>query len=101
MKKLNGIFKGCAFIMIVVLMTSCLKDQEDPYAAYTPERETTLIKNWLASVKLQKIHLDSTATGIYYIADTTKVGTGPTVKSGNNVTVKYTGTYLDSIIFDA
>ena len=81
-------------------MASCNK-KEDPYASYTPAREAGLIKDWLAKVKLEKLHLDSTTTGIYYISDTTKVGSGPTVKTGNTVTVKYICAGTDGTVFDA
>lgn len=100
MKKLNIILKLSAFILFVVFMASCKKD-EDPYAGYTPEREAALIKAWKASMKSEKIELDSTTTGIYYIRDTTKIGTGPTVVTGNKLTVKYTGMFLDGQIFDS
>ena len=99
MRKLNSILKLSVFILFVVLMASCLKN-EDPYASYTPEREASLIKAWKANAKVKKLHLDSTSTGIYYITDTTKIGTGPTVMTGDTVTVKYTGAFLDGSIFD-
>ena len=101
MKKWNSILKISAFILFVALMTSCLKKEVDPYASYTPAREAGLIKDWLANVKIKKLHLDSTSTGIYYIADTTKVGTGPTVTTGKTVTVKYQGMFMDGRVFDA
>lgn len=100
MKKLNGILKLSAFVLFLVITASCLKD-EDPYASYTPEREAAMIKEWKADMKLEKLQLDSTSTGIYYVADSTKVGTGPTVVAGDTVTVKYIGMFLDGSIFDA
>ena len=99
MKKLNSILNISVFILFVILMASCLKN-EDPNASYTPEREAGLIKEWMTNVKIKKLHLDSTSTGIYYITDTTKIGTGPTIKTGDAVTVKYTGAFLDGGIFD-
>jgi len=101
MRKLTSILKLSAFILFLMLMASCLKKNEDPYASYTPAREAGLIKDWLAKVKLEKIHLDSTTTGIYYIADTTKIGSGPTVKAGNTVTTKYICAGTDGTVFDA
>jgi FKBP-type peptidyl-prolyl cis-trans isomerase FkpA len=100
MKKLNGILSLSVFILFISLMASCNKN-EDPYASYTPAREASLIKDWLAKVKLEKLHLDSTTTGIYYIADTTKIGSGPNVKAGNIVTVKYICAGTDGTVFDA
>lgn len=100
MKELTNILKLSAFILFVGIMASCLKE-EDPYAAYTPEREATMIKEWLAAMTQKKNDIDTIGTDIYYIVDTTKVGTGPTVKTGNTLTVKYTGMFLSGVVFDA
>lgn len=99
MKELKNILKLCVFILFIGVLASCSK-YTDPYATYTPEREASMIKDWKASVKKNKMHLDSTSTGIYFIRDTTKVGSGPTVKTGNTVKVKYTGLFLDGSVFD-
>jgi FKBP-type peptidyl-prolyl cis-trans isomerase len=101
MKKLTNILKIGVFIMFVGIFASCNKDVEDPYAAYTPEREAGLIKDWLAAMVTKGNDIDTTDTGIFYINDTTKVGSGPTVITGNTVTVKYTGMFLDGQVFDA
>jgi len=100
MKKLNNLLILSVFVLFIAILASCNKN-EDPYAAYTPEREASLIKDWKATIKLNKLHLDSTSTGIYFVRDTTKLGTGPTVKSGDKVTLKYVGMYLDGSVFDA
>ena len=99
MKKLNNILKLSAFLFLLAVTVSCIKD-EDPYAAYTPERETKLITEWLEAMTTKKNDIDTTSTGLFYIEDATKVGAGPTVKSGDKVTVKYTGFFLTGQIFD-
>jgi len=100
MKKLNEILKLSVFILFVVIVASCKKD-EDPNAGYTPEREAAMIKEWKAAMKTKNILLDSTATGIFYRIDDTKVGTGDFIKDGDNITVKYTGMFMDGTVFDA
>jgi len=101
MKKMNVISKLSIFIIFVVVAVSSCKKVENPYSAYTSEHETAQIKEWKAKMKAGNLAYDSTATKIYYIIDKTKVGTGPNVKTGNTVTVKYTGTFMDGSIFDS
>ena len=105
MRKVNDILKlSVVLLLFVGSMTSCLKDEEDPYASFTPEREATLIHNWRTQMKKSKVNVDSFMvenTKIYFVIDTTKVGSGPNVKTGDNLTVKYTGLFLDGSIFDA
>ena len=43
--------------------------------------------------------MDTISTGLYQIVE--KEGTGEFVKSGDEVTVKYTGMFVDGTIFDA
>jgi FKBP-type peptidyl-prolyl cis-trans isomerase len=98
MERMNTILKVFALILFAgVIATGCNKN-EDPYASYTPAREAALIKAWLEGMVEKKLNIDTTTTGIYYVPD--KVGTGPTVKSGDKVTVKYTGMFLDGTVFD-
>lgn len=98
---MKSIFKIGALILFLGIIASCQKDVVDPYANYTPEREATLIKEWLAAMTAKEYDIDTISTDIYYIVDTTKVGTGPTVKTGNTVTVKYLGMFLDGSVFDS
>jgi len=98
MKKWNALLKVSILVLFTAIIVSgCGND--DPYADYTPEREAALIKDWLETMVTNKKDIDTTSTGIYYIVE--KEGTGATVKTGDQVTVKYTGLFLDGTIFDS
>lgn len=103
MRKMNAILKFSAFILLLALMVSC-NDEEEPKVVRTAETEAKLISQWKTAMKNNKNHVDSlevkTGKYIYYIMDTTKVGTGANVKTGDTITVKYLGMFLDGISFD-
>lgn len=99
MKILNSVLKIGAIVLFAVLAISSCKKTEDPYAAYTPEREAGLIKDWLAQMVSTGQNIDTTSTGIYYIVE--KAGIGVTVQAGDTVTVTYTGMFMDGTVFDA
>jgi FKBP-type peptidyl-prolyl cis-trans isomerases 1 len=82
-----------------ILLSSCSK-KETYESSYTAENEALIISTWKNKMKQEKVAFDSTASKIYFIMDTTKIGTGSRVVSGNTVTVKYTGSYLDGTLFD-
>jgi len=98
MKKLNTYFKVCAVVLFsMVFVFGCKKT--DVTNSNTAEIEATQMKDWLdASVKSNK-NIDTTTTGLYYIVD--KVGSGLKVITGDSLTVKYTGKFMDGTIFDA
>lgn len=118
MSKLNRIFKISAFLLFVLIVASCKKEVEDPYANlqtaienyavksiynnevnYTEAGEAALIKTWLDSMIVNNTVIDTTSTGLSYIVE--KVGAGENVKTGNVVTVKYIGFFMNGTIFDA
>jgi len=99
MKKMNSFLKVSVLVLFAVVIVSSCKKTEDPYATYTPEREAGLIQEWLATMATNKMNIDTTSTGLYYIVAET--GLGEKVKSGDSVTVKYTGMFLDGSIFDS
>ena len=101
MKKTRFLFKVSALIVLVTLILSaCMKsDNLSSSEGYTPENELKSIKHWLDSIKALNLNIDTTSTGLLYIPG--KVGTGPKVKAGDVVTVKYTGRFLNGKIFDA
>lgn len=100
MRKVNNILKILLLaVCLVVVYSSCKKDSPEQ-SSYTAENEVILINAWKKQLKSEKIAFDSTASKIYYIIDTTKVGIGLKVVSGNKVTVSYTGRYLDGTVFD-
>lgn len=100
MNNMNRILKISVFFLIVLFAaSSCNKETEETPSIYTPEREAGLIKDWLATMVSNNNDIDTTSTGLFYIVDTS--GTGPTVKTGDTLTVKYTGYFMDGSIFDA
>lgn len=99
MKKLNNILKICVVVLLASIVVSSCKKDEDSTASYTPEKEAALIKEWLDAMVKSNKDIDTTATGLFYIVD--KEGTGETVKTGDEVTVKYTGMFLNGSVFDA
>lgn len=97
---MNRILKiGFFLLSVLFVISSCNKDTEETPSIYTPEREAGLIKDWLAKMVSNSNNIDTTSTGLFYIVD--KTGTGPTVKTGDTLTVKYTGYFMDGSIFDA
>jgi FKBP-type peptidyl-prolyl cis-trans isomerase len=97
MKELNSWFKICAVVLFaMVFVFGCKKT--DVTNSNTAETETTQMKDWLdANVKNNK-NIDTTSTGLFYIVD--KVGSGPIVLTGDSLTVKYTGMFMDGTVFD-
>jgi FKBP-type peptidyl-prolyl cis-trans isomerase len=94
---MNNLLKVFVFVLFAIAAASCGKD--DPYAGYTAEREAKLIKEWQETMVKNNKDIDTTSTGLFYIMD--KEGSGATVKSGDEVKVKYTGMFMDGTIFDA
>ena len=86
-------------ILVVSVFSSCRKEDDLPAPVYSPEIEAAQIHEWLESMKTNKVNVDTLANGVYLIVDTP--GTGVNVKTGNSVTVKYTGYLLNGYIFDS
>lgn len=99
MKQMKSLLKFSAIVLFAALtFSSCMKD-DDPYAGYTQERENGLIDDWITTMGEKKLDVDTTANGVFYIID--KAGTGDLVKTGDTLSVKYTGYFMDGTIFDA
>ncbi|MFY9151986.1 MAG: FKBP-type peptidyl-prolyl cis-trans isomerase [Prolixibacteraceae bacterium] len=99
MKQMKSLLKVGAIVLFAALTVSSCKKNEDPYAGYTQEREDGLIKDWVTAMVEKNLNVDTTANGILYIIDT--AGTGDLVKTGDTLTVKYTGYFMDGTVFDA
>ena len=106
MKELNALMRFSAFILSVFIMASCSLNKDEPfdYTPNTPEIEAQQIKSWLDTMKgrdndVYKVTND-TATLFYYIK-LDSIGTGEVVKTGDKVTVKYVGMFLNGTAFDS
>lgn len=104
MKKVNAILKFSVFILFVVLMASCNKEEEPPRRTInTPEMEVDQIAAWLDSMEVRGkdvYTLDGDSGTLLYYVKIDSIGTGALVKTGDQVTVKYTGIFLDGTQFD-
>jgi FKBP-type peptidyl-prolyl cis-trans isomerase FkpA len=80
------------------VVASCKKETEDTTPKYSAEIEAELIKDWLEYVAGNGNDVDTTSTGLFYIVE--NEGTGPTVLTGDSLTVKYVGFFMDGVIFD-
>lgn len=98
MKHANKFLKVTIILFIAIISFSCAKD-EDPYADYTPEREASLIVEWVDAMKKNNKTVLVSPTGLNYIME--KEGTGEKVSVGKTITVKYTGIFLDGSVFDS
>lgn len=95
MRKLNMWLKvGAVVLFAMALVFGCRKFEN----TYTPENEAIQIKNWLDTQVKNNINIDTTATGLYYIVN--KVGSGATVMEGDEVTVQYSGMFINGTVFD-
>ncbi len=96
MNKLQSRIKiGVVILLALFVVFGCKKSEE----LYSPVKEALMIRAWVDDMVKNKYVVDSTATGVYYVIE--KVGTGSNVQAGNNITVAYTGKFLDGTAFDA
>jgi len=96
MKKLNTCLTvGVIVLFAMVIVSGCRKIETN----YSPEKEASLIHDWLDRQVKNNSNIDTTYTGLFYIVD--KVGTGRKVLAGDELTVQYTGMFLNGTIFDA
>ena len=100
---MNALLKLSVFILFVMLLASCNKEEEPPRIINTPEMEAEQIANWLDTMAARDKHVYSlisdTGTLLYYIK-LDSIGTGELVKTGDEVTVNYEGIFLDGTPFD-
>src|SRR5687768_8468630 len=85
---------GLLFIAIVLIISSCKKDDTCPYSdssASASTAERTYIADYLAANSLTAIQHSS---GVFYTVTDSGSTESPTVCSG--ITVKYTGRFLNS-----
>jgi len=82
--------------MVSVKTQEQLKAEQEVKAAAQKGIDDKLLTDYFAK---NKIKAQKTATGLYYVIK--KKGTGPNPKSGEQISVNYTGKTLDGVTFDS
>jgi FKBP-type peptidyl-prolyl cis-trans isomerase len=96
MKYMNNYFKSLFFAFLVIGLSACMKDNTPDYS---PKYEAELIADWTKAMIAKGSDIDTTDTGLLYIVE--KTGTGVTTPlPGDEISVKYIGTYTSGITFD-
>jgi FKBP-type peptidyl-prolyl cis-trans isomerase FkpA len=93
--------KNIAFLIAIAFtfsLTSCIDDPEEPVVR-TPEIEEAELQQVLDQIAEDGLELGTTDLGVYYLVDT--MGTGPLVQPGDTCFLKYTGYFLNGVVFDA
>ena len=87
---------GFFVLIALALVFGCKKIDNSQNSSV---QETLLIRQWVNTMKKNNFVVDSLSTGVYYIIES--IGTGAFVQAGNNITIGYTGQFLDGTTFDA
>jgi FKBP-type peptidyl-prolyl cis-trans isomerase FkpA len=84
--------------LAAIFATSCLNVDEDE-KVYTAAEEIHLREAYLDSLVSRGHDIDTTSLGVYYI--TIEEGDGEFAKTGDTLTVGYSGYYIDGRMFDS
>lgn len=98
------------FIFLITLIVSGCKKSSDvtpdlsaiiqPYVIHPSDNvESNMISEWLDSMSVRQMDVQTSPTGIKYIMG--KEGEGATVAAGDTVTVKYIGFFMNGGILDS
>jgi FKBP-type peptidyl-prolyl cis-trans isomerase FkpA len=83
-------------VLIAIFSTSCLKTND---IEYTPEREQQLFNDYVARLKQAGHTVQTTTSGINYVA--LEQGNGSFPVMGDTVSVQYAGYFVTGELFDA
>lgn len=87
---------GLITTFLVIFFTSCFKDDTKKYTA---EEEILLREAYLDSLRAQGREVKTTENGVYYTL--VDPGEGDYPKSGDTLTIGYSGFFIDGRIFDS
>lgn len=93
---MQNIVRFTLFLGLVVILGAC-KKQSTLNAEAQREREARIIADWLAENRIT--NFQRTASGLVYIPQI--AGVGERARSGDSVTVHYTGNVLYGKVFDS
>lgn len=92
------LFRNIIMGMAAVIAVSCLGIEEDE-KVYTAAEEILRREAYLDSLVARDYDIDTTDLGVYYV--TVVEGEGEFAKSGDTLTVGYTGYFIDGRKFDS
>ncbi len=96
MKKV--LFAIAAVLFLITFLSSCLTsnyDSPDP----TYEQEQAILKSYIDTLIANDRDVDTTDLGVYYVV--LEEGVGETAKTGDTLTVGYSGYFVDGTLFDS
>lgn len=92
------LFKVSIAAVMVLLISSCLKNEDDDRKIYTAAEEIAERNAYLDSLRAKGHDIDTTASGVYYVV--IEEGEGNFAQEGDTVTIGYAGYLIDGTLFD-
>lgn len=87
-------------IIMALVVSSCL-DDDNEIDIQTKGEEMVLLNNYLHNLQSRDFDIDTTDLGVYYITLEEGDEDGEYPENGDTLTVRYSGYFIDGLLFDA